>query len=90
MTVRRDGSQPPEAVVARDEDIWTTFVHLPNGTFYMGWDGRKKGVKTEIPEDFEIAAHVVTQSQWQAVMGANPKRILPPREQTAAGQGYLR
>jgi formylglycine-generating enzyme required for sulfatase activity len=29
-------------------------------------------VKTEIPEDFEIAVHDVTQGQWQAVMGNNP------------------
>jgi formylglycine-generating enzyme required for sulfatase activity len=29
-------------------------------------------VKTEIKEDFEIAAHDVTQGQWEAVMGSNP------------------
>jgi formylglycine-generating enzyme required for sulfatase activity len=34
--------------------------------------GGKAGKKTEIKEDFEIAAHVVTQGQWQAVMGNNP------------------
>ena len=49
-----------------------TFVRLPKGTFYMGWDGQKKGMKTEITEDFEIAVHDVTQGQWQAVMGDNP------------------
>jgi formylglycine-generating enzyme required for sulfatase activity len=49
-----------------------TFVRLPKGTFYMGWDGQKKGVRTEIPEDFEIGVHDVTQGQWQAVMGENP------------------
>ena len=49
-----------------------TFVRLPKGTFYMGWDGTKKGVKTEIKEDFELAVHAVTQGQWQAVMGHNP------------------
>jgi len=40
----------------------------------MGWDDSlmKKGVKTEIKEDFEIAVHDVTQGQWQAVMGDNP------------------
>jgi formylglycine-generating enzyme required for sulfatase activity len=43
----------------------------------MGWgtdhEGKeKKGVKTEIKEDFEIAVHDVTQGQWQAVMGNNP------------------
>jgi formylglycine-generating enzyme required for sulfatase activity len=48
------------------------FVPLPKATFYMGWDGKKKGVKTEIKEDFEIAVHTVTQGQWQAVMGNNP------------------
>jgi formylglycine-generating enzyme required for sulfatase activity len=49
-----------------------TFARLPKGTFYMGWDGQKKGVKTEIKEDFEIAVHDVTQGQWEAVMGDNP------------------
>ncbi len=49
-----------------------TFVRLPKGTFYMGWDGQKKGMKTEIKEDFEIAVHDVTQGQWEAVMGSNP------------------
>ena len=34
-----------------------TFVRLPKGTFYMGWDGEKNGEKTEIKEDFEIAVH---------------------------------
>ena len=53
-----------------------TFVPLPKGTFYMGWNGkRQKGVKTAILEDFEIAAHVVTQSQWEAVMGTTPSRF---------------
>jgi formylglycine-generating enzyme required for sulfatase activity len=48
------------------------FVRLPRGTFYMGFDGQKKGVKTEITQDFEIAVHTVTQGQWQAVMDSNP------------------
>jgi eukaryotic-like serine/threonine-protein kinase len=47
-------------------------VRLPKGTFYMGWDGKKKGVKTEIKEDFEIAIHTVTQEQWEKLMGKNP------------------
>ncbi len=77
VTVRRDGSQPSEAVVELSEDFGMTFVRLPKGTFYMGWNSNtnQKGVKTEILEDFEIAAHVVTQSQWQAVMGTNPSRF---------------
>jgi formylglycine-generating enzyme required for sulfatase activity len=48
------------------------FVPLSKGTFYMGWDGKKKGVKTEIKEDFEIAIHTVTQEQWEKVLVKNP------------------
>jgi formylglycine-generating enzyme required for sulfatase activity/tRNA A-37 threonylcarbamoyl transferase component Bud32 len=71
-TVRRKGCEPAEAVTERVNDILLTFVRLPKGTFYMGWDGKKPGVKTELTEDFEIATHLVTQAQWQAVMGENP------------------
>jgi formylglycine-generating enzyme required for sulfatase activity len=53
-----------------------TFVRLPKGAFYRGWDDTikppRKGVITEIKEDFEIAVHDVTQGQWEAVMGYNP------------------
>jgi formylglycine-generating enzyme required for sulfatase activity len=45
----------------------------------MGWGSDlrdptsiTKGKTTEIPEEFEIAVHDVTQGQWQAVMGENP------------------
>jgi serine/threonine protein kinase/formylglycine-generating enzyme required for sulfatase activity len=71
-TVRRKGCEPAQAVSERTDDPLMTFVRLPKGTFYMGWDGTKKGVKTEIKEDFEIAVHNVPQGQWQAVMGNNP------------------
>jgi formylglycine-generating enzyme required for sulfatase activity len=56
----------------KDGPLGMKFVALPKATFYMGWDGTKKGVKTEINEDFEIAVHPVTQEQWQAIMGNNP------------------
>jgi formylglycine-generating enzyme required for sulfatase activity len=50
-----------------------TFVRLPKGTFYMGWDGGPGSAKkAEIKEDFEIAVHDVTQGQWEAIMGSNP------------------
>jgi formylglycine-generating enzyme required for sulfatase activity/serine/threonine protein kinase len=71
-TISRKGCEPATAVSQRDNGLLMTFVRLPKGTFYMGWDGEKKGVKTEIKEDFEIAVHTVTQGQWQAVMGNNP------------------
>jgi formylglycine-generating enzyme required for sulfatase activity len=66
------GCEPGSAVSERNQDLLMPFVRLLKGTFYMGWDGEKKGVKTEIKEDFEIAVHTVTQGQWQAVMGNNP------------------
>jgi formylglycine-generating enzyme required for sulfatase activity/tRNA A-37 threonylcarbamoyl transferase component Bud32 len=72
VTVDEQGCTPADAVQERDNSILMTYAHLPKGTFYMGWDGEKKGEKTEIPEDFEIAVHDVTQGQWQAVMDNNP------------------
>jgi formylglycine-generating enzyme required for sulfatase activity/tRNA A-37 threonylcarbamoyl transferase component Bud32 len=81
VAIRRKGCEPADAVLERDDSLLMTFVRMPKGTFYMGWGGLDpnpkskevaKGVKTEIKEDFEIAVHDVTQSQWEAVMGDNP------------------
>jgi formylglycine-generating enzyme required for sulfatase activity len=72
VTIDSKGCKPAEAILQRDDGVLMTFVRLPKGTFYMGWDGQKKGVRTEIRDDFEIAVHDVTQGQWQAVMGNNP------------------
>ena len=59
-----------------DGPLGMKFVPLPKATFYMGWGDDsfrpEKRVKTEIKKDFEIAAHTVTQEQWQKVMGNNP------------------
>lgn len=65
-------AEPPKP---KDGPLGMKFVPLPHATFYMGWDGTKNGVKTEIKEDFEIAVHTVTQEQWQAVMGNNPSEV---------------
>jgi formylglycine-generating enzyme required for sulfatase activity len=75
VTIRRKGCEPADAVGERRPDVLMTFVRLPKGTFYMGWDLGKKGTKTEIKEDFEIAVHTVTQGQWQALMGDNPSHF---------------
>jgi formylglycine-generating enzyme required for sulfatase activity len=78
-TIRRKGCEPADAVAEPDQDPLMTFVHLPKGTFYTRWGEEDPrggmvaiGTKTEIKEDFEIAVHVVTQGQWQAVMDENP------------------
>jgi formylglycine-generating enzyme required for sulfatase activity/serine/threonine protein kinase len=72
VTIDYKACEPADAVLERDDSILMTFVRMPKGTFYMGWDGKKKGKKTEIKEDFEIAVHDVTQGQWEAIMGHNP------------------
>jgi formylglycine-generating enzyme required for sulfatase activity len=79
VTVDWKGCEPADAVQERDNSILMTFVRLPKGTFYMGWDGKKRGVKTEIKEDFEIAVHDVAQGQWEEVMGNNPSHHSPER-----------
>jgi formylglycine-generating enzyme required for sulfatase activity len=79
VTVGWKGCEPADAVLERDNSLLMTFVRLPRGTFYMGWNGKKKGVKTQIKEDFEIAVHTVTQGQWEAVMGDNPSHHSPQR-----------
>ena len=66
------GNAPAEPPASKDGPLGMKFVPLPKATFYMGWDGKKKGVKTDIKEDFEIAIHTVTQEQWEKVMGNNP------------------
>jgi formylglycine-generating enzyme required for sulfatase activity len=78
-TIGRKGCAPAHAVRERAEDVLMTFVRLPKGTFYMGWDGwrvpwvvQRWQKKMEIKEDFEIAVHDVTQGQWEAIMGSNP------------------
>jgi serine/threonine protein kinase/formylglycine-generating enzyme required for sulfatase activity len=72
VTIDSKGCQPADAVRERGNSVLMTFVRLPKGTFYMGWNGETKGVKTPIEKDFEIAVHDVTQGQWEAVMGNNP------------------
>ncbi len=73
----RRGKRPPvetrQALASQPGPLGMNFVHLPKGTFYMGWDGPDKpGKPTETTEDFEIAVTAVTQGQWQALMGNNP------------------
>jgi formylglycine-generating enzyme required for sulfatase activity len=80
VTVDIMGCQPADAILERDDSVLMTFVRLPKGAFYMGWDGERKGVKTEIKEDFEIAVHDVTQGQWEAVMGSNPSWFTRSRD----------
>ena len=70
-TIGRKGCAPAEAVRERADEVLMTFVRLPKGTFFMGWNGTPGSAKkTGIKDDFEIAVHDVTQGQWEAIMGA--------------------
>ena len=73
-----------EPATPKDGPLGMKFVKLPKGTFFMGWDGeKKKGTKTEINVDVEIAVHTVTQGQWQELMKNNPSWF------ARAGRGML-
>jgi formylglycine-generating enzyme required for sulfatase activity len=58
------------------------FVWIPPGTFMMGSPGSEKGRgddehhrKLTIRKGFYMSAHLVTQEQWQAVLGENPSEF---------------
>lgn len=86
VTIATGGCEPADAVRERDNSVLMTFVRLPKGTTYLGWDGTPGSAKkTVIPEDFEIAVHAVTQGQWEAVMGSNPSRF----SRTGSGRGVV-
>lgn len=65
--------KPADPPMLKDGPLGMKFVALPKGTTYLGWDNLKGSAKkTVITEDFEIAVYLVTQGQWQAIMGRNP------------------
>jgi formylglycine-generating enzyme required for sulfatase activity len=45
-------------------------VFIPRGTFWMGDRGSQKQVT--IDHDFYLGTYLITQEQWQALMGSNP------------------
>jgi len=80
--------QPAEdgsAVAYSTNDLGMQFVSVPSGQFPMGCSEGAKPQEcsadekprhtVQITKAFEIAKTVVTQKQWQAVMGSNPSRF---------------
>ena len=60
--------------------IGMQLVKLPGGHFVMGDDVVGRGPAHEVEvHPFYMAAHEVTQAQWQAVMGFNPSQYKDPR-----------
>jgi formylglycine-generating enzyme required for sulfatase activity len=52
------------------------FVLVPRGKSWLGGGGGKPGTKeVQIPEDFYLGKYLVTQREWQAVMGNNPSHF---------------
>jgi formylglycine-generating enzyme required for sulfatase activity len=63
------GVRPPVFVNSQGMKL----ARVPAGTFWMGGGGGKAGDKqVEIAADFYLGIHLVTQEQWQALMGSNP------------------
>jgi formylglycine-generating enzyme required for sulfatase activity len=52
------------------------FVLVPKGKSWLGGGGGKFGDKeVEIPQDFYLGKHEVTQEEWQKVTGVNPSHF---------------
>lgn len=74
------GASPPPAAAARGPltldlggGVIMPFVHVPKGTFWMGWaSDKKESRQVTIDSDFELGVYPVTQEQWQALMLDNP------------------
>jgi uncharacterized protein (TIGR03067 family) len=56
----------------RQPEDYTRFVPIPKGTFWMSKDRKNAQVQVTIPANFELGAYLVTQEQWQSLMGNNP------------------
>jgi formylglycine-generating enzyme required for sulfatase activity len=72
--------RPPGQEFAR---LKLEFVKITPGAFMMGcsdgdtacFDDEKPAHRVQITKGFEIGKYVVTQAQWEAVMGTNPSRV---------------
>jgi uncharacterized protein (TIGR02996 family) len=54
------------------------FVWVPPGTFWLGGDNGKPGKRqVEMTAPFWMGIHLVTQGQWQTLMGSNPSTFGP-------------
>jgi formylglycine-generating enzyme required for sulfatase activity len=58
------------------EPLLGEYIQISAGEFLMGsnfrWPSEQPVHKVTIAQDFEMSATVVTQAQWQAIMGSNP------------------
>jgi formylglycine-generating enzyme required for sulfatase activity/tRNA A-37 threonylcarbamoyl transferase component Bud32 len=78
--VRPTDGGPPSAVAGSPgrftNALGMKFVRVPRGTFWMGGRAGEPGEKeVEVPNDFYLGVHEVTQEEWQKVMGNNPSQF---------------
>jgi formylglycine-generating enzyme required for sulfatase activity len=65
-------TQPPPPKTYKNA-LGIEFVLIPKGRSWLGGGGGKPGDKeVEMPHDFYLGRYLVTQEEWQKVMGSNP------------------
>jgi formylglycine-generating enzyme required for sulfatase activity len=68
--------RPPDEPVLPNSfknNLGMEFVRVPKGKSWLGGGAGKPGTKeVNIPHDFYLGQYLVTQEEWQNVMGANP------------------
>ena len=90
--IESPGSQPPESLhrgplkeIAVDlgGGVKLEMVLIPAGEFLMGTPGESSGEmpqhRVRITRPFCLGKYLVTQEQWEAVMGSNPSKFKGPK-----------
>ncbi len=91
VSLRDETISLPDGTISLPNGITIEMVHIPGGTFLMGTDEKEiKQLSDQYGIDkywregpqhkvkilsFFLGKHLVTQSQWQMVMGNNPSRF---------------
>jgi formylglycine-generating enzyme required for sulfatase activity/WD40 repeat protein/serine/threonine protein kinase len=68
-------SKPVDSPVATNRftnSLGMEFALVPKGKSWLGGGNGKQGIQVDIPQDFYLGVHEVTQEQWLKVMSKNP------------------
>ena len=87
VTGGKTKSPPKELTVDLGKGVKLDLVLIPAGEFMMGspdsdkdaMDWEKPQHRVRITKPFYLGKYLVTQEQWQAVMGSNPSRFKGPK-----------
>ena len=85
--VNKTNSSPKELTVDLGKGVKLEMVLIPAGEFMMGSPDSDKNAEREekpqhrvrITKPFYLGKYLVTQEQWEAVMGSNPSRFKGPK-----------